>query len=77
MENNIQTVIGDEIEVTVYFDYEPEQQQTHWDPGFTSQIEINAVCVDGNEERNIAEVLSREILRHLELKCFEYMESEE
>ena len=76
MEQSIETHIADEIVVTVWFDYEPAQQQTHWDPSFTSDVIINAVYVDGNSDKDIEAVLSPETLESLQLSCFEHMESE-
>jgi len=77
MEQSIETHIGDEIAVTVWFDYEPAQQQTHWDPAYTSEVTINAVCVDGDKERDIEAVLSCDTLQDLNFKCFEHMETEQ
>lgn len=77
MEQSIETHIGDEIEVRVWFDYEPPQFQTYWEPGCDSEIEINAVLVEGDKEKNIADILSPETLEHLRMRCFEYMEAEQ
>jgi len=77
MEHSIETHIGDEIPVTVWFDYDPEQHQTYWEPGFCSEVCINAVCVDGNQDKEIETILIDETLESLRLKCFEHMETEQ
>lgn len=77
MEHSIETHIADEIAVTVWFDYEPAQEQTHSDPSFPSEVTINAVCVDGDERKDIEAVLTPGTLENLRLKCFEHMESEQ
>jgi len=76
MEHSIETHIGDEIAVTVYFDYEPPQHQTYWEPGYCSEVEINAVLVDGAKDKDIAEILNNETREHLRMQCFVYMECE-
>lgn len=75
MEHFIETHIGDEIAVTVWFDYEPAQKQTQLDPSLASEVTINAVYVDGFIKYDIGEVLSPDTLEDLRLKCFEHMES--
>jgi len=78
MEHSIETHIGvDDLPVTVWFDYEPEQHQTYWAPGFPSEVDINAVCVDGNRGKDIQEVLDESTLENLMMQCHEYMESEQ
>jgi len=74
VEHSVETVIGDEIEVTVYFDYDPGQIQTYWQPGFKADVIINAVCVDDNQNKDIEDVLSHETLASLQITCFEHME---
>lgn len=76
MEHSIETHIGDEIAVTVWFDYEPAQEETYWEPDFASEVTINAVCVDNDDKKDIEAVLSHDTLENLRLKCFEHMESE-
>lgn len=76
MEHSIETHIGDEIAVTVWFDYEPAQIQTHWAPGFSSEVTINAICVDNDDRKDIEAVLNPDTVEILRLKCFEHMESE-
>ena len=77
MEHSIETHIGDEIAVTVWFDYEPQQEQTYWEPGFCSEVEINSVLVEGNKDKDITEILNSETREHLRMQCFEYMEAEQ
>jgi len=74
MEHSVSTVIGDEVEVTVYFDYDPGQIQTYTQPGFPADVIINAVCVDDNQNKDIEDVLSHETLASLHITCFEHME---
>ena len=77
MEHSIETHIADEIEVTVWFDYEPAEEQRWMQPGFSSEVRINAVYVDNNPDKEISGVLGQTTLESLTDKCFEHMEAEQ
>lgn len=74
-EQSIKTNLGDEIAVTVYFDYQPVERQTLEDPGCDSDVTINAVCVYGDEERDIQRIIKDSVLESLRMECFEHMEA--
>jgi hypothetical protein len=49
MENVLDTFIGEDVPVKVYWDYEEAERQTHDHPGCPDAIIINAVEVSGND----------------------------
>jgi len=63
------TTIGDEIDVTVHFDYQPEEEETHNYPGCDSEVTINAVYVGGDEEKDIEDCLCPATIAMLEERC--------
>ena len=75
-EQKFKTHIGDEVEVTVWFDYEPFQPQTRTDPEFMAQVTINAVLIDEDDDQDIADILKKDIIEHLKEKCFGYLEEQ-
>ncbi len=74
-EISIKTNLGDEIDVTVYFDYQPVERQTHDHPGCDSDVTINAVCVDNDEKKDIQIIIRDSVLESLRMECFEHMEA--
>lgn len=72
----IESNLGDEIGVTVYFDYQPVEYQTHDDPGCDSEVTINSVCVDNDENKDILGIIKDSVLDSLRMECFEHMESD-
>lgn len=72
----IQTSIGSDVDVKVFFDYMPEEKQTFFDPGCASMVMINAVLVDGDEGKDILDELSGECIGNLSTKCIEDYEQE-
>lgn len=73
----LNTHVGSEIDVTVYFDYSPSEPVTRVDPGCESSVTINAVYVDWDEGKDILEVLDVDCQNRLELQCLEAVESAE
>ena len=73
-ERKIETVIGDEVSVTVFFDYWPKEDKTLVNPGADSFVYINAVCVDGIESKDIQIVLNKNVIEALKIECFESIE---
>jgi hypothetical protein len=65
------TNLGDEVSVTVFFDYQEGQKETHTDPAFDPELTINAVCVNGEDDSDIQAVLSEKVIASLELECIE------
>lgn len=77
-EHSITTHIGEDIEVLVWFDYQPKEKQTHDDPGCDSEVTINGVMtgnLDGDGGQCLMSVLSTDIMMGLRLQCFESMET--
>lgn len=72
-EQKMKTQIGSEIDVTVFFDYTPEQKETYFDEGICSLWTVNAVLVDGDESKDILEVLSDAQVEILSQECEEYL----
>ncbi len=67
------THIGDEIAVSVYFDYrEAEPRQRY--PDSESEATINAVYVDGDENKDIRDVLDPAITTDLAISCCDWVE---
>ena len=76
MTDFIVTTLADEINVSVYFNYNPEEKQT-WDyPGCNESIDIEAVLVNGDEDKDIQAVLSDRTINSLIVECFDYLEEE-
>jgi len=76
-EETLNTHIGSEINVTVFYDYRPEEKQTYYDPGVDSLVTINAVYVDADESKDILEVLNNDWIETLESRCEESVKAEE
>jgi len=73
-EQKINTHIGSEIAVSVFFDYHPKEARTHQHPGSESEAEINAVYVEGKEDMDIKEVLSPGVVADLGILCCDHIE---
>lgn len=73
MEYKLDTHIGDEIAVTVYFDYTPAQLMTWYEPAIDAAVELNGIYVDDNEAKEIGEILCDSCLDDLEQRCLEHM----
>jgi hypothetical protein len=67
------TQIGDEINVTVLFDYVPAQAETVLDDACDADLTINEILVDGDEGKDILEVLSDVQVEILSQDCEEYL----
>ena len=68
-----QTQIGDEINVTVLFDYMPAQAKTALDDACDEDLTINEILVDGDESKDILEIFSDDALDKLEQECVEFV----
>lgn len=76
--NALHTTIGENIPVTVEFDFSPEQEQIlHPDekaqPGYAASAEITSVIF---AEKELLDVLRRGVIDRLELECIDEMEVE-
>ena len=66
-ELSVKHYIGDEIEVVVYFDHSESDPETDWNVSVT----INAVLVDGDDQKDILGVLNESTLINIEQACYE------
>ena len=71
--HNFSTILTDEIEVTVYFDFEPEEKQTHDCPGCPAELIINTVLIDDNENKDVLYVLNDLSIEALEKEAEQYL----
>ncbi len=74
-EHSIITMIGEDVEIEVFFDYTPAQKQTNWDPHYPSEVDVNAILLMVNETVDFLGILSEEIFEGIRLQCFEDRES--
>ena len=72
-EIKLNTQIGDEINVTVLFDYVPAQAKTVLDDACDEDLTINEILVDGDESKDILEIFSDDALDKLEQECIEFV----
>ena len=63
------TEIGEEVSVSVYFEYQPEEIETHNYPGCDAEVLISAVYVGGDEEKDIGDCLNEKTLDKLKEEC--------
>jgi len=70
-EHNFETVVGYEIDITVYFDFSPAEEETRIDPGWPAKVDITAVRVDGIVNQDIQYVLSDTVLDALKMECWD------
>lgn len=68
-ENILKTHVGSEIDVTVYFDYQPEEPMERDYPGCPSEVALNAVYVNGLEDADILETLNDSWVDTLKERC--------
>ena len=68
------TVIGDEINISVMFDYQNHENTAYDDPGCDSEVTINAVLVAGRDDQDIKAILSDKVIDNLVIECFEFVE---
>lgn len=71
-EEEMKTHIGEDVPVTVLFDYSPPEEQTPDCPAWPAIIDINEVNINGEIE--ISDILSEKVTDELVMKCFEYLE---
>ena len=72
-EIKLNTQIGDEINVTVLFDYVPEQAKTVLDDACDEDLTINEILVDGDDRKDILEIFSDDVLDKLGRECIEFV----
>jgi len=64
------TYIGEDIDIVVHFEIEPEEPMTRGHPGCAAELVFNDIAlVDGN---SIMDILNKETLDKLEVECFEH-----
>ena len=69
-EKTIQSVIGEDTECKVYFDYHPPFHGSRTDPPHHAEVIINSVMVKNGD---FLDDLSKSALERLEQECFESM----
>ena len=76
MSYELKTVIGEDVEVVAFFDYQPfepscYQQGENGYPGCSEAVENMTVCIKKGylAERDITDSLSRDCLNSLEMEC--------
>ena len=72
-ELKLNTQIGDEINVTVLFDYVPGQAETAFDDERDEDLTINGILVDGDESKDILQIIHAECTDLLEERCIEFV----
>ena len=73
MDRFLETVVGDEVEVKVAFDYTPRQEEARTDPYIPDDVRINGVLVGGKDEQDIIAVLCEDTIDALRVECFDMM----
>ena len=68
--NNFTTLIGEDLEVTVWFNQTNGRPQTHLEPEEHAEVEITEVFSQGID---IVSVLSDGLIDDLELECFTWV----
>ena len=63
------TMIGEDLSVKVYFEYQPEEPETLEEPGCPSEVTINNVFVDSELEQDIEDCLNERTLDKLKEEC--------
>ncbi len=69
--HEIKTEIGEDVPVTVYFDYQPYESATLEYPGCDAEVTINAVEVDADPDYDILDCLSKGWIQTLSERCME------
>ncbi len=76
-EQQLDTYIGEDLEVMVHFDYEPAEKQTHDCPASESNVTINSVEVRRfPSDKDILECLNKEWLQILSERCLASIEEQ-
>jgi len=65
------TTIGEDVEVVVHFDYQPEEKQTFDCPGIPEEVLINDVLLQSGE--SIVDLLNQTAFDQIEPKCFDHI----
>jgi hypothetical protein len=61
--------IGDEIDITVSFDYSASDPDTDWEESVT----INSVLVDGDSGKDILSIINDEAMQKIESECYAHV----
>lgn len=77
-------IIGENIEVTIHFDYTPASPQAPTEPPWNSTVEISAVRITSYDpitktefHEDIVAILSENAIDEFKVKCHEYMDNPE
>ena len=70
-EQKLSTLLTDEVVITAYFDYQPQELETSTYPGCAAVAELNSVLIGTYD---IMPVLSQSVLSALADKCLKSME---
>lgn len=65
--------IGKDFPVVVWFDYSPAEHATATYPGCSETVDIGAVLIDGDEDKDILKALKARVVDQLEVDCLESM----
>ena len=68
MNKQTTTIIGDNTEATVIYNYQPPEHQTDYEPRVEASIEIEEVLILGD---NIKDDLSADKLEAIRMECWE------
>lgn len=72
-ELHFETVLSDDISVTVYFDYQPKEPMTRYYPGCEALATINAVLIDNDENKDLYEIIGPRVFNILQERALESM----
>jgi hypothetical protein len=72
IEHEHRTLIGEDLPVTVYFDFQPEESATLEYPGCAAEVTINAVEVENHN----MDVDNHDILDCLSKSCIDELKEE-
>jgi len=67
------TTIGEDVEVVVHFDYQPEEKRTSDCPGSPEELIINDVVLQSGE--SIVDLLNDAAINEIEPKCLDHINS--
>jgi hypothetical protein len=69
-EIEFKTYIGEDVEVVVFFEIQPEEKQTRYYPGCPEEVVFNDITLmDG---KSISDLLKQEVFDTLEIQCKEH-----
>lgn len=71
------STIGDEVNVSVTFNWSPAEPATLEYPGCDEEVEIESVLVDDDENKNVNDSLSEETWHRLYEECKTWTERQE